>query len=183
MRTFVSRGAVLAASLALASVPAAAQARAGAPADLILTGGKVFTADPAHPWAQAVAVRGERIVAVGTDAQVRRLAGPRTRRLALGGRVVVPGFNDAHDHYNGPSDAISIYIPADPVQGPPLGAVMDSVAAAVRRARPGQWVNVEIGLAVLEDPRARSGELRRMLDAAAPQTPVHLARRGATGTT
>jgi predicted amidohydrolase YtcJ len=79
------------------SAPLVAQS-ARAPADLVLTGGRVFTADASRPWAQAVAVRGERIVAVGTDAEVLRLAGPRTRRVALGGRVVVPGFNDAHDH-------------------------------------------------------------------------------------
>ena len=72
-------------------------ARSAAP-DLVLLDGKVFTADSAHPWAQAVAVRGDRIVAVGTTREIARLAGPSTRRIALGGRTVVPGFDDAHAH-------------------------------------------------------------------------------------
>ena len=61
-----------------------------APADLILFGGKVFTGDPARPSAEAVATRGERIIAVGTSAEVKRLAGATTRVIDLGGRVVVP---------------------------------------------------------------------------------------------
>lgn len=56
----------------------------------------MFTADPARPWAEAVAVRGDRIIAVGTTAEVRALAGPATATRDLAGRVVLPGFNDAH---------------------------------------------------------------------------------------
>ena len=68
------------------------------PADTVLYNGKIFTVDASHPWAQAVAIRGERIVAVGANAPVRALAGPHTRSINLGGRVVVPGLNDAHVH-------------------------------------------------------------------------------------
>src|SRR5882757_3134608 len=68
------------------------------PPDLIIHHAKVFTADPAHRSAEAVAIRGNRIVAVGTDAEVTALAGDRTKRVDAGGRVVVPGFNDAHTH-------------------------------------------------------------------------------------
>src|SRR5206468_49429 len=76
----------------------AARGSAAPPADLLLLNGKVFTADPAHPWAQAIAIRGERIVAVGERAAVEREAGRGVRRLDLGGRVVIPGINDAHAH-------------------------------------------------------------------------------------
>ena len=65
-------------------------------ADLILTDGKVFTADSTHPWAEAVAIRGVRIMAVGTTVEMRRLAARATRVVSLGGRVVIPGINDAH---------------------------------------------------------------------------------------
>ncbi len=75
-------------------------AAADAP-DLILAGGKVFTADPARPWAEAVAIAGARIVAVGSSAEVRPLAGRTTRVIELQKRVVVPGFNDAHMHLGG----------------------------------------------------------------------------------
>ena len=71
---------------------------ASRPADLILAGGRVFTADAAVSRAEAVAVRDGRIVAVGADRDVMRLAGPATRVIALRGRTVTPGFGDAHVH-------------------------------------------------------------------------------------
>ena len=70
--------------------PLAAQA----PADLILLNGRIFTSDPSMQYANAVAIRGERIQAVGDNEAIRRLAGPETRVVDLAGRTVVPGFND-----------------------------------------------------------------------------------------
>src|SRR3990170_2159250 len=67
-------------------------------ADIVLVDGKVFTAARDRPWARALAVRGDRIVAAGTSAQAERWAGPKTRTVDLRGRVVVPGFIDAHAH-------------------------------------------------------------------------------------
>ncbi|MFD9127075.1 amidohydrolase [Kitasatospora sp. NPDC059571] len=66
-------------------------------ADLVLTGGAVHTVDPARPYATSVAVRGERIVAVGHD-EVHALIGPATEVVDLRGRLLVPGFQDAHVH-------------------------------------------------------------------------------------
>jgi len=68
------------------------------PADLVLTGAAVYTADAVRSWAGAVAVRSGRIVAVGSEAEIRPFAGRRTRVLELPGRMVVPGFQDAHVH-------------------------------------------------------------------------------------
>ncbi len=68
------------------------------PADLVLVGGGVMTVDAAGSTASAVAVRDGRIVEVGDDRTVLEHEGPRTRRLALGGRTVLPGFTDAHVH-------------------------------------------------------------------------------------
>src|SRR5258707_12734881 len=73
-------------------------ASADSPPDLIIHHAKVFTADPAHRSAEAVAIRGNRIVAVGTNTEVMALAGDGTKRIDAGGRVVIPGFNDAHTH-------------------------------------------------------------------------------------
>ncbi|MGH8826337.1 MAG: amidohydrolase family protein, partial [Jiangellaceae bacterium] len=67
-------------------------------ADLVLTGGQVYTVDAAARWAQAVAVAGGRIVAVGSDAAVRPWIGPSTDVVELRGRMVLPGFQDAHAH-------------------------------------------------------------------------------------
>ncbi len=70
----------------------------GQNADLVLTGGAVYTVDAARSWAQAVAVRDGRIAAVGTDAEIADLAGPRTERIDLAGRMLLPAFTDAHVH-------------------------------------------------------------------------------------
>jgi predicted amidohydrolase YtcJ len=66
--------------------------------DLILTGGAVCTLDATQPQAQAVAVRNGRIAAVGSDREIVALAGPRTEVIALRGRMLLPGFQDAHVH-------------------------------------------------------------------------------------
>ena len=79
----------------LLSVPALA---ADTPADAIWRGGSIVTVDDAKPSAEAVAVRGGRIVAVGTAADVMRLRGPKTRVIDLGGKTLVPGFIDGHGH-------------------------------------------------------------------------------------
>lgn len=67
-------------------------------ADLIVVGGRIFTASRKRPWARGLAVRGDRIVAVGTETQTERWASRATERIDVHGRVVVPGFIDAHAH-------------------------------------------------------------------------------------
>ena len=74
-------------------VPAMAQV------NLVAVHGRIWTEDPAHPEAQALAVSGHRILAVGNDTGIMKLAGPKTRILDLEGRRVVPGFDDAHVHF------------------------------------------------------------------------------------
>src|SRR5215471_14022241 len=88
------------AACALVAACAAAAPRAGseATADLVLTGAAVYTVDAARSWAQAVAVRGGRIVYVGGDAGARAFVGPTTRVVPLAGRMLLPGFQDAHVH-------------------------------------------------------------------------------------
>lgn len=81
------------------SVFAAAAASAQVYATLVLVHGHVWTENPAQPEAEAVAVYGNRILRVGTSAEVLRLAGPSTRVIELNERRVVPGFNDAHVHF------------------------------------------------------------------------------------
>jgi predicted amidohydrolase YtcJ len=67
--------------------------------DLVAVHGKVWTEDPQHPEAEALAVAGHRILAVGTDAEVMKLVESKTKVIDLKGRRVVPGFNDAHVHF------------------------------------------------------------------------------------
>ncbi|MDB5239591.1 MAG: uncharacterized protein JWP57_216 [Spirosoma sp.] len=67
-------------------------------AELILTNGKIFTADATTPYVNALAIKGAKILAVGSNQTIQKLAGVKTRRIDLKGKTVVPGFNDAHDH-------------------------------------------------------------------------------------
>ncbi|MFG2287494.1 amidohydrolase [Streptomyces sp. NPDC048595] len=75
-----------------------ATAASGSPADLVFLSGPVHTVDAARSRAGAVAVRGDRIVAVGHEPEVRDLIGPGTEVVDLGGRLLIPGFQDAHVH-------------------------------------------------------------------------------------
>jgi hypothetical protein len=68
-------------------------------ADTILVRGRIWTENPQQPEAEAVAILGDRIVSVGSADQVMKLAGPTTNIIELGGKRVVPGFNDAHVHF------------------------------------------------------------------------------------
>src|SRR4051812_33098492 len=67
-------------------------------ADMVLLNGKIITVDERFSIAQAVAIHGDRIVAVGSNAEISKLIGPSTRRIDLHGRAVVPGFIDNHIH-------------------------------------------------------------------------------------
>ena len=82
--------------LAAAGPNAAAQSRA----DLLLVNGRVLTVDAADRVAQAVGIAGNRIVVVGTTAEVERAAAPNARRIDLAGRTVTPGLLDAHAHFS-----------------------------------------------------------------------------------
>ena len=68
-------------------------------ADVIISHGKVYTVNPAQPWAQAVAVKEGKIIAVGTDADILKLAGKTTNVIDARGQLVLPGFGDAHVHF------------------------------------------------------------------------------------
>lgn len=82
-------------ALGLAAVTAKAQDRA----DLIITNGAIYTVDSLHPHAEALAVRGGRILAVGTNAEIQRRADAKTQRIDARGRMVMPGFIEGHGHY------------------------------------------------------------------------------------
>lgn len=107
------------------------------PAELILHGGRVWTVDPARPEATAVAVRGDRIVRVGSDAEVLALRGTATEVVNLRGRLLLPGFIDAHTHFENASDwlfQVSLYDCNDSRQ------LLERLAAAVARIPKGLWI-------------------------------------------
>ncbi len=106
-------------------------------ADLILTNARIYTLDPAQPWAEAVACRHGRILAVGSGGDIVALAGPQTRIIDCEGRLVLPGLTDAHVHfltYAVRRRQVSLFGLNDPA------AVRERLAAAVTSAAAGEWV-------------------------------------------
>ena len=139
-------------------------------ADLILYNGKIFTSDKEKLYVQALAIKGNRILAVGNNSSIVKLAVPGTRKIDVQGKTVVPGFNDAHDHlgWYAPVGLGYTYTQNDPA-GLPKEAVLDSVGRLVRLAKPGQWIHGFIGTGVLFDT-----SMRNALDSVAPENPVML---------
>ncbi|HYT05899.1 MAG TPA: amidohydrolase [Gemmatimonadales bacterium] len=137
----------------------------GAP-DQILVNGKIFTADPARLWVGGIAIRGDRIVAVGASDSLRGLAGPRTQLRDLGARMVIPGINDAHAHVGPVPRAVTVATTPDAG----LREVVDSLARVSRRRPRGTWLITTIGDRVLDDPRAN----RFFLDSVVPDHPAVL---------
>jgi predicted amidohydrolase YtcJ len=145
-------------------------AASGAP-DVVLVGGDVWTMDPAHPRAQAVAWRGDQVVAVGDDAAVRALAGPSTRVIDLHGRSATPGLVDAHCHLYG----LGTDLENVSVRGLDSEAAAVAVMADAAKTRPAsQWL---IGRGW--DQNRWPGQqfpTRAGLDAAISDRPVVMAR-------
>lgn len=117
-------------------LPAAAFAAANG-ADVVLLHGKIWTENPAQPEAEAVAIIGNRIVEVGTSAEIEKLVGSQTKVIDLLGRRVVPGFNDAHVHfYTGGASLASVQLRDARSQ-----AEFRARIAAYARSRPkGEWI-------------------------------------------
>ncbi|HEX5718559.1 MAG TPA: amidohydrolase [Thermoanaerobaculia bacterium] len=138
--------------------------------DLILHNAKVFTSGPAGLWAEAVAIEGKTIKAVGSNAEVLALAGSGTEIRDLGGRTVIPGLNDAHVHALVPQ-GVQLNIPSFvPGPGPTVQEILDLIAGAAQIFPEGTWLFATVGTAFSDDPQAH----RLTLDQAAPDHPVKL---------
>lgn len=109
-----------------------------APAELVVRHGRFYTLDAGKPWAQAVAVRDGRFVAIGSDAEVAKLIGPATQVVDLHGAMVVPGLNDVHAHpIEGAYEAL-YHCGIAPAGD--LDAVLAAVRACAARAQPDDWI-------------------------------------------
>jgi len=82
-----------------ASLLSQAQSANTAPADTIVLHGRVYTENTKQPWAQAVAIRGAKIAAVGSDGEIEKLRGAGTKIIDAAGKLVLPGFVDSHIHF------------------------------------------------------------------------------------
>jgi predicted amidohydrolase YtcJ len=156
------------AGLAAACVAAVAWAAAVPPADLVLTGGEVYTVDAARSWAEAVAIRGGRIVWVGSDDGAKAWIGPSTSVVALGGRFTMPGFHDSHLHpITGGMRTLQCELSGAATAAEALERVRAYAAAHPKK----QWITGrgwELPLFPAANPR------KEQLDAVVPDRPVYL---------
>jgi predicted amidohydrolase YtcJ len=136
--------------------------------DFVLLNGKIFTSDAAHPYVQALAVRGERITATGDSAKIRSLAGLHTKQIDLGGRTVIPGINDAHNHLGiAPPNHIDLELSSPDPAWPEMKA---AIAAAALKAPKGTLIYGSMAWKIFRDPVVS----RDVLDQVAPNNPVFL---------
>jgi predicted amidohydrolase YtcJ len=146
-------------------------------ADLVLTAGKIVTLDPASRTVQALAIRGDRLAALGRDDEIAALIGPATRRIDLRGRLVVPGLIDGHAHMD--REGLKLRWPS--LAGArSIDDILQIVDGLVRRAAPGEWiVTMPIGEPPLyegvpDNLAEKRWPTRHDLDRVAPDHPVYI---------
>lgn len=136
--------------------------------DTVLFNGKIFTSDAAHPYVQALAIRGERIMATGDSAKIKQLAGSQTKQIDLGGRTVIPGINDAHNHISiSPPNRIDLELKSPDPAWPEVKA---AIVAAFLQEPKGTLIKAEIAFKAFRDLAVN----REALDQLAPDNPVIL---------
>ena len=123
---------------ARAAIAGEAQSQAPARvADLVLRGGKIVTVDDARPEAEALAIGGDTVLAVGSSQDIQRYIGPTTRVIDLKGATAVPGFIDAHAHFTGVGEAARNLKLATAKN---WDDIVRMVGEAAKTARPGEWI-------------------------------------------
>ena len=156
-------------AVACASMLVSAQQPA---ADLILHNGKIITVDNKFSIAQAVAVRGDRIVEVGTDEEVNQLAGPDTRRIDLEGKSVTPGLIDNHAHFMEEGAYWTLETRLDGIES--RTEALEMLRAAAEAKGPGEWVFSIGGWSPDQFADDSRFFTRDELDAVLPDNPLYL---------
>jgi len=146
-----------------------------APADLVLTNGRVLTVEDASPEAQALAIKGDRIAAFGTSTEIRRYVGPATQVIDLNGQLAIPGFIDGHAHFLGVGEA-QLNLNLMPTTS--WEQIVAMVGEAVKTAKPGEWI---VGRGWHQEkwtarpqPNVEGFPTHASLDAVSPNNPVVL---------
>jgi len=164
------RGLIFSISLLLLAT-ASATAQQSTSADLVLLHGLVWTVDRAHPQAEALAIHGSRIIAVGSDAEISKWVGPATRTIDAHGKSVVPGFIDAHVHFSiggGEISSVQLRDAATPQE------FARRIGEHARKRPKGEWL-----LGGTWDHELWGGTplpSHDWIDAATPETPVFVTR-------
>ena len=134
--------------------------------DTVLLNGKIFTANPRQPWAQALAIRGERIIGTGDNDIILAMVSSATRQIDLGGRTVIPGINDAHIHAGPTLEMHDVALGDDPA----TQQVADGIKAAHQVAPANRPLLVTFGTRVWDDESVT----RQWLDSLVKDRPVFM---------
>src|SRR6266576_646850 len=164
---------ILSLLLSFAFVPPAPNA---ASADVVFMNGNVYTANEKQPHAEAVAVKGDRIIFVGSNAAAKNYQGPTTRIVDLHGGTTLPGMADAHQHLEGVGFR-EMTLNLEGITN--LQDFLAKVKARVDQAKPGQWVTGRGWIETFWTPPVFP--TREDLDRVAPNNPVFLVRADGHG--
>ncbi|KZD22465.1 amidohydrolase [Tardiphaga robiniae] len=156
--------------LVAAALPAAAQQRNVNDPDLVLVGGKVLTMDSGSTVAEAVAVRDGKILAVGSTASVRPLAGAQTRVIDLAGKTVVPGLIDTHAHF-GAAGLGAYVVNLSPAKN--VAEALQLLKAFVAKKQAGEWITTG-GWHPPSQLAEKRYLTRQEIDSVTPNNPVYL---------
>jgi predicted amidohydrolase YtcJ len=144
-------------------------------ATLVLTNGRIVTVDSTRPEAQAVAIAGDRIIAVGTSAEIQRYVTRATRVIDLRGQLAVPGFIEGHGHWMSLGQS---KLQLDLTTAKTWDDIVAMVRAAASKAKPGEWI---LGRGWHQEkwerppvPAVESNPVHTSLSAASPNNPVYL---------
>lgn len=143
--------------------------------DLILRNGKIVTLEPSTPVAQAIAITGDRIAALGSTADISKLAGPKTRVIDLHGQLAIPGFIEGHGHFTGLGQfRMSLNLR----EAQSWDDIVAMVARAAKQARPGDWIAGrgwhQSKWTRVPQPNVEGFPIHAELSKAAPDNPVLL---------
>ena len=170
MKTILSRAGTIVALLALFAPPFL-QAQSRPAADLIIRNANIWTVDKSHPTAQAVAVLGDRIVAVGSNDDVDAWRGAGTRTVDASGKLLLPGFNDAHVHFVDGGRALDSVQLNDATSAQEFAR---RIAERVKRTPKGAWVTGGDWDETKWNPSAMPS--KELIDPFTPDTPVFVGR-------
>ncbi len=145
-------------------------------ADIVFTNGNVYTVNDAAPHAEAIAIKGERIVFVGTSDAVRKYLGIKTRTIDLQGKTVVPGFADSHYHIFGVGERLTHL---DLASATSREAFLNDVKEQAEKAGPARWITGRGWIETFWEPPVFP--TREDLDKIAPDNPVFLVRADGHG--
>jgi predicted amidohydrolase YtcJ len=136
-------------------------------ADIILFNGKIFTSDEKNLYVTALAIKGNSILATGTNESVDKYGGTNTQRIDLQGKTVTPGFNDAHYHLADGFKATGIQFTS---MDPSWESLLDSLKIISGQLKNGEWIQATIGPSIANSPGAN----RFALDSITTSHPVRL---------